>query len=194
MIDSTPDMDRRARRNRLLLLGLFAIAFLPLAASHLLYLTLRGEQPWATTNHGELLQPPVPVTTLSLRGPGGQPDRAIDGRSGWWLLLTTAEDCASECEQAAFMLRQLHVLLHRDAPRVQRGIVFNPQLPGEIRWQDLAERYAPLTPFSTGEATLREGIYIVDPLGNLMLFYPYSDAGKPVLEDLKRLLKVSQRG
>jgi hypothetical protein len=193
MIDSARDIDGRARRNRLLLLGLFAIALFPLLASHLLYLSLRGEHPWATTNHGDLLQPPVPVATLSLRGPGGQAAPVLEGRTGWWLLLATGEDCGPECEQAAFMLRQLHVLLHRDAARVQRGIVFNPRLPGETRWQDLAARYAPLTPFSTVLPSLQEGIYIVDPRGNLVMFYPYSDAGKPVLEDLKRLLKVSQR-
>ena len=47
----------------------------------------------------------------------------------------------------------------------------------------------------TGElSALTEGIYIVDPIGNLVLHYPLSDAGKPVLTDLKKLLKLSQIG
>ncbi len=41
---------------------------------------------------------------------------------------------------------------------------------------------------------LKAGAYIVDPLGNLVLWYPYDNVGKPLLEDLKRLLKVSQIG
>ena len=41
---------------------------------------------------------------------------------------------------------------------------------------------------------LPTGIYIVDPLGNLVFHYPLQDMGKPVLQDLKRLLKVSQIG
>ncbi|MCZ6712295.1 MAG: hypothetical protein O7B25_18175 [Gammaproteobacteria bacterium] len=38
------------------------------------------------------------------------------------------------------------------------------------------------------------GAYVVDPLGNLVLWYPLADAGEPVLDDLKVLLKVSQIG
>jgi cytochrome oxidase Cu insertion factor (SCO1/SenC/PrrC family) len=41
---------------------------------------------------------------------------------------------------------------------------------------------------------LRNGVYIVDPLGNVVLRYSYTDAGKPVLEDIKKLLKVSHIG
>jgi hypothetical protein len=47
----------------------------------------------------------------------------------------------------------------------------------------------------TGALTeLEEGIYLVDPIGNLVLFYPLTDAGQPVLDDLKKLLKLSQIG
>ena len=41
---------------------------------------------------------------------------------------------------------------------------------------------------------LKPGIFIVDPIGNLVFWYPISDAGKPVLDDLRRLLKLSQIG
>jgi cytochrome oxidase Cu insertion factor (SCO1/SenC/PrrC family) len=41
---------------------------------------------------------------------------------------------------------------------------------------------------------LKAGAYVVDPLGNLVLWYSYDDVGKPLLNDLKRLLKVSQIG
>ena len=43
-------------------------------------------------------------------------------------------------------------------------------------------------------AGLEPGLYIVDPLGNLVLRYPLGAAGNSVLDDLKRLLKVSQIG
>ena len=38
------------------------------------------------------------------------------------------------------------------------------------------------------------GIYIIDPLGNLVFFYPVDAPPEDVLKDLKRLLKVSQIG
>ena len=47
---------------------------------------------------------------------------------------------------------------------------------------------------SDGGAELAPGVYLVDPIGNLVFRYPLDTLGKPVLSDLKRLLKVSQIG
>ncbi|HEY6599214.1 MAG TPA: hypothetical protein VIZ30_07875, partial [Pseudomonadales bacterium] len=58
----------------------------------------------------------------------------------------------------------------------------------------LSEAYPELVLFSTSTETLREGVYIADPLGNVVLRYEFRDAGKPVLDDLKKLLKVSHIG
>jgi hypothetical protein len=44
-----------------------------------------------------------------------------------------------------------------------------------------------------GEAA-RDSVYLVDPLGNLMMRYPEGADGKRMLKDLRRLLKVSQIG
>jgi hypothetical protein len=182
----------RTRRNRLMLLGLFAIAFLPMLGAHLLYLNYRGAEPWSTTNNGELLEPPLPVAALLLRDPVGMP---APGEVPAWRLMLVADDrCSDDCEQALFMLRQLHVLLHRDAGRVERAIVYRPALPDAERWQTLAAEHAELATFTTRDGALRDGIYVIDPRGNLVLFYHYEHAGKPVLEDLKRLLKASRIG
>jgi hypothetical protein len=37
-------------------------------------------------------------------------------------------------------------------------------------------------------------IYLVDPLGNVMMFYPAGAPAKGMLEDMKRLLRLSQIG
>jgi hypothetical protein len=59
---------------------------------------------------------------------------------------------------------------------------------------DLTALYPDLV-FLIGQVeALAPGIYIVDPLGNLVFHYALDAAGKPVLQDLKRLLKVSQIG
>jgi hypothetical protein len=204
----TVTSDRRAapdpRRNRWLLAGIFAIAIVPLVVAQLLYHRFEGGAPWGTTNNGELLWPTVPVTTLALeplaRAPGSPvlPGARSDGsqlHGHWWLLLVAERDCAGACEEALHMLRQLHVLLNRDAHRVRRGVAFTAADPSAERWRDLANEYAPLAGFSVRDpGATRHGIYIVDPHGNLVLFYDYAAAGKPVLDDMKRLLKASQVG
>ena len=97
-------------------------------------------------------------------------------------------DCEETCRSALHQLRQLHVLLNRDAARVRRALV---TAPGSAPTADLA---ADLALLRANVAPLERGIYVVDPIGNLVFHYPLSDAGEPVLDDLKRLLKVSQIG
>ncbi|MFP6814615.1 MAG: hypothetical protein VB949_02960 [Pseudomonadales bacterium] len=108
----------------------------------------------------------------------------------WWLWVLTSAPCAQECEQALHQLRQLHILLNRDAGRVRRALV----LDGTLAAHGLRKRYPELTILTGGTDGLAAGVYVVDPLGNLVLWYSLADAGEPVLDDLKRLLKVSQIG
>ncbi len=173
-------------RNRRLLLAMFAIAFLTLGASYVLFYSAREGEVWGTTNQGEFVDPPLSVVELRLQDARG----ALLTEGGtWWLWVVSNGDCLDECERAVHQLRQLHILLNKDADRVQRGLVTEPGLsPGVL------ERY-PGAEHLTGElSALTEGIYIVDPIGNLVLYYPLTDAGKPVLTDLKKLLKLSQIG
>jgi cytochrome oxidase Cu insertion factor (SCO1/SenC/PrrC family) len=169
------------RRNRVLFVGLIAVAVLPLVASYLLYFSVEGAGPtWGTTNQGELLEP-MP-SAASLRAVDGVP---LAGR--WWLLLVTEGGCSDECATAVARLRALHVLLNKDADRVRRAVIDVAGAPPRIDDADVA--------VLAGDASmLRPGIYIVDPLANVVLRYDYPQAGKPVLEDLKKLLKVSHIG
>jgi hypothetical protein len=126
------------------------------------------------------------VGELALKGSDGQ---LLTEGGTWWLWVVSPGDCLGECATAVHQLRQLHILLNKDSDRVQRGLVTEPGVAPSL----LAEY--PGAQHLTGELTaLREGIYIVDPIGNLVLYYPLSDAGKPVLSDLKKLLKLSQIG
>jgi hypothetical protein len=44
------------------------------------------------------------------------------------------------------------------------------------------------------ERSSREHIYLIDPLGNLMLRFPRDAEPKPMIRDLVRLLKYSRSG
>ena len=180
---------RQIRRNRLLLVGLFAMVLVPLFAAYVLYQSSRASAPWATTNKGMLMDPIVSVAGLGLTSN----DAAVSMNSSgnWWLVTVADGGCDNECDRALYQLRQLHVLLGRDATRVKRALV---ELG--IAEVDAAalQAYPPLAAFVGPDHALASGVYIVDPLGNVVLRYPYADAGKPVLEDLKQLLKVSHIG
>ncbi|MBS98130.1 MAG: hypothetical protein CMI01_05585 [Oceanospirillaceae bacterium] len=89
---------------------------------------------------------------------------------GHWSLIYRGNDtCTEVCQRQMERLRRVHDALGRDAARV--------------RVQQL------LT-----DSALERGVWIVDPNGNLLMRYSYSQIGEPVLDDLKRLLKVSGLG
>jgi len=177
------------RRNRLMLIGLFAMVLVPLLAAYLLYQSSRASAPWATTNKGVLMDPIVSVGGLGLTAI----DSAVSMNSSgnWWLVTVADGACENDCERALHQLRQLHVLLGRDATRVKRALV---ELGIAEVDAALLQAYPPLAGFVGPDHALTSGVYIVDPLGNVVLRYRFADAGKPVLEDLKQLLKVSHIG
>ena len=176
------------RRNRAKLIGIFLIAFVPLAGAYALYAFTRGGQPWSTTNQGELLMPLRSAAALRV----ATADGALAPLAGsWWILVVSGPTCDDECAAATTRLRAVHVLLNQDQSRVRRGILQMNAVDASA----LAGGPDPGLERVIGEVpALVYGIYLIDPLTNLVLHYPFSAAGKPVLQDLKRLLSVSQIG
>jgi len=168
------------------LIGMFAIALAALGGAYALFYAAREGGVWGTTNNGTFVLPPIAVAELSLTDGDG---RLMTEGQTWWLWVVTPERCEADCEAALHQLRQLHVLLNKDADRVRRALLTPSAVtPG------ILSTYPGLVHLKGDLQKLDEGIYIVDPIGNLVLHYSMADAGKPVLDDLKRLLKLSQIG
>jgi len=174
------------------LLWILLVAAASFGGAYALYYAAPSIGSWGTTNHGEFVDPPVAVEALELTDAAGTP---FTPSRTWGLWVVQPARCDVACDRALHRLRQVHELLNRDAPRVRRALVGPASIaPGPIADGALAARYPGLE-FLTGRiAGLDPGPYIVDPLGNLVLRYPLGAAGKSVLDDLKRLLKVSQIG
>jgi len=175
------------RNGRKQLIVMVLIAVVSLGGSYGLYYASRDGVVWGTTNKGAFVQPPMVLADLDVRDSTGA---VITEGPNWWLWLVQDEPCETTCDETLHQLRQLHVLLNRDADRVKRALV------SVQKWDrpDLRERYPGLELLTGRVGDLAPGIYIIDPLGNLVFYYPAKDSGKPVLQDLKRLLKVSQIG
>jgi len=186
---------RRSNRRQLLLIAV--ITAVSLGGSYWLYFNTLGSGVWGTTNNGAFVDPPVQAAQLSL-----QADNLpyVHGET-WWVWLVGNSACVGDCQDTLTKLRNMHVLLNKDADRLRRALIRLDVT--EAGQQDAALlnqfpqlRQLHLSPASTApsDPVLQQGIYIVDPLGNLVFFYRLEQMGKPVLEDLKRLLKVSQIG
>lgn len=198
-----PDAPPPAGRSRSQFLLIFGIALGSLFGAWLLYALVPGAEFLGTTNRGEFVEPHTTVAELALTraAPGEQPSAgapfATEGV--WWLWVVPDGACGASrgaagaaCEETLYQLHQLHELLNRDAERVRRALVSAPGTP--VDHAALTARFPRLVELSGNLASLEPGVYVVDPIGNLVLRYPLTGSAEAVLDDLKRLLKVSQIG
>jgi hypothetical protein len=182
------------RRQRRLLVGLAVLFFAPIALSFYLYYGRSALQPLGKVNHGVLVQPPRALPAAALPAAG----------SGKWTLIVVAEGgCDAACVRRLYDTRQVRTALDRDMPRVQRVLVATGACCDETflrrEHPDLvtvqSDAVAPLLEdLRADDAPPAGRIFVVDPLGNFMMWYPADAPPKGLLEDMKRLLKLSHIG
>jgi cytochrome oxidase Cu insertion factor (SCO1/SenC/PrrC family) len=193
---STSDASAERRRGRWIALGLFAIAALPVLGAFAAYFFWT---PSDRINYGELLGE-LRVPDAPLRSPDGA-QFTLPGLKGKWLLVQIGSGpCAEACVQKLFFMRQVRLMQGREAGRVERVWI---TVDGELPDAKLLEAYEGLR-VGKGDASLlgafpsprdpREHLYLVDPLGNVVLRFPAEPDPKRVSRDLSRLLKVSHIG
>lgn len=185
----TDDARKRLFRSRSTLVALFLVALAPIAGAYFLYYTVRDEGPWGTSNRGTLLAPGTSAASMGVIEPATE---AALSRH-WWLVIVADGDCIDVCAVASERLRALHILLNKDAERLRRGVVLRGAA-ADGAFAVLRSHDPPLVRLRGDFPGMTQGIYLIDPLGNVVLHYPYEQAGKPVLEDVKKLMKVSQIG
>jgi len=188
---------RHDRRQRRLLVGLAMLFFAPIGLSFYLYYGHSALQPLGRVNRGVLVEPPREL-------PAGALPPASRGK--WTLLFVGPGDCDDRCREKLYDTRQVRLALDRDMTRVQRVFVATgdccDQSFLEREHADLITVRADANPLllaalAAGRARGTDSagrIYVVDPLGNLMLWYPAEAQPKGLLEDMKRLLKLSHIG
>jgi cytochrome oxidase Cu insertion factor (SCO1/SenC/PrrC family) len=191
------------RRARLTLLVVVALFLAPVVAAWLLHITAPHWHPQATVNRGTLITPARPLLPA--------PFAAVDGsrvdedvlRGHWTLLLFSEHPCDRHCQALLLQLRQVHAALNKDIPRVQRLLVLvgpqaaaPPQGDPDLFLARLHD-HGWLNHFALdagNQPAVSGRIYLVDPLGNLMMFYPAGGPVRGILKDLQRLLRISRVG
>jgi len=183
------------RRWSLWLIGVLCIA--PVAASYFAYYVM---PPGGHTNYGELMDAkPLPDARLSLVD--GTPFQLSQLRGKWVLLMTGSARCDEACQRTLFTLRQLRLTQGRDMERIERvwlvsdAAALPDGLMVDYRGTWLARAGASgLLERLPAERPRAEYIYLVDPLGNLVLRYGRDGEPARMIKDLTRLLKTSRIG
>ncbi len=184
----------RTDRSRVLVLVIAAIAFLPLFTAYIVFLYFPMLVPGTTTNQGTLIQPPLRLNDDKLALP-----------EKWVMLIPVKAECDNACERVLYLSRQVHIGLGKDASRIRRVILTSDSLSTDFL-ELLAREHGQATIVSLGMDTIAilrnvvtdpagvPVVFLMDPNGNIMMYYLSSHGGKPMLDDLKHLLKVSTIG
>tara|TARA_R110002094_G_scaffold57798_9_gene68953 strand:+ start:349 stop:891 length:543 start_codon:yes stop_codon:yes gene_type:complete len=180
-------MDAVRTRNYWPLLALLGMAVLPLMLAMLSYFA-EVAIPKGRVNTGELIVAPASVESWQLNDANGNHWQG----QGRWQLLLVVEQCQDNCQAWRHTLGQLKKALGRDRKRVEQQLVL-PLIASGDEAADLMMTDSDAL-VSAVASIENQGIWLADPLGNLVLRYRLDQPAEDLLKDLKRLLKVSNVG
>lgn len=160
----------------------------------------------ASGNYGTLVEPVRKLDWPALETRDGEQLEAGFGRK-WTLLLFSGESCGELCRSNLFYMRQLRTLLGRDTLRLQNVLISAQPFAEEMKiylegFPNLKVIEGNRDPVlyrqfeleGNGKVGSSPGMYLVDPAQNLMMHYPAENDQNRVLEDIKKLMKLSQIG
>jgi len=182
-------------RRKLILLAVLMGA--PLILSYLFYF---WGTPSSSVNYGELIEV-RPLPDEDLRNLNGATFRLGQLRGKWVMLQLDSGVCEEPCRKKLYYLRQVRLTQGPEMDRIERVWLIDDGKMPEIgirqeytgTWLIDAKHSELLKAFpATGSA--RDHIYLIDPLGNLMMRFPKDADPSRMVKDLKRLLKISRIG
>jgi hypothetical protein len=193
--------DGQRRKGRWKLLAVLAVCATPMIASYLTYYVIKPE---GRTNYGALIDPrDHPIPAMASTGLDGKPGKLDDYKGKWIMLKVGPSECAQACQDQLFAMRQLRTMQGKEASRIERVWLITDDQPLETVLlrvndgtrmlrapQDVVRNWLPVE--QGGQAS--DHIYLIDPLGNLMMRFPKEPDPTRVKKDLGKVLKASAIG
>ena len=189
-------------RGRLMLLCMLIFFVTPIIAVIAMY-----KMDWRPKGEsiGELVVPAKLLTMnyalMSSDGSVVQPDLWKDK----WSMVYIAGSCEAPCKDKLHNLRQLHVSLYKEIPRMQRVLITTSQNVKQIKqdYPDMLILNQPATEITAlsdqfnvnNESSMTaDRIYLVDPLGHFMMSYAPATDPALIRKDITRLMRYSWAG
>jgi hypothetical protein len=211
-------------RTRLKLAFLLFIAFVPITLATMAYRNAVENGGFGSTvNKGNLILPPADITDLAMTDVSGAPlfksfeeiiaeiesdDDYIP--QPWLMVYVTATTCDAVCEERVHLLRQMHITLNEDMPRVRRYYLnaTGDELPtqtAEFFRQEFpsmgiaqGNKQAILDNLAAKNIVIdldnNSYVFFVDPVGNVMMYYEPHHPIQDIKTDLEKLLGLSSLG
>ena len=162
------------------------------------------------SNHGELIHPAQPVSTLKLSWANGQAVVDQDFSDAWRMVVVAEDVCSTDCRQQLELIHQIRRAIGGNQQRIKAMLILLPTATtGFSDRQELSDR---LAAESTETVWLAEQSqtdlqallalqsrnsadysFVIDPMGALMMSHNHQQLDqKQILKDMEKLLKISQ--
>lgn len=197
------------KKNKVTIIVLVVLFLTPLFYAIWLYNS--DWRPVTTSNYGTLITPARPLSEFSLKTISGSNLGLNDIKQKWAMIVVGPANCQQACKDNLYKMRQVHTLQAKHQPRLRRYMIVmdNDGLP--VLKSLLVKEYPKMIVVNSPQKEIKKlveqfkiddnddvaglhRIYLMDPHGNLMMYYEHGVVGTDIYKDLKKLLRKSQIG
>lgn len=190
----------------------FLCSLAPIVAAFVVYMNPQW-WPEDSSNYGTLVSPQRPIPqaqALKLTTLDGKPFDLQSLKGKWLLVAADGAECPESCARKLFITRNTHASQGKNVDRLARvwlitddavvpdkvleaykGTVMLRADPDQLAQFLLARERAAAV---AGQEALQDPIWVIDPLGNLMLQFPAQADGVKVRKDISKLVYSSRIG
>lgn len=200
-VDPGSEAAKARKRGRWKLFAVLLVCAAPMILSYLTYYVIK---PSGRTNYGDLIDPRTrPIPAMASTTLDGRPETLGQYAGKWIMLKVGGGECLETCQKQLFAMRQWRLMQGKNMDRVERVWLVTDDQPLDtmtIRQYDgmhmlrapadVVNQWLP-----AGQGTQpADHIYLIDPLGNLMMRFPADPDPRKVYKDIAKLLKASAIG
>lgn len=194
-------MEKTKHKGRWKLLLVILVCASPIILSYLTYYVIK---PQSRTNYGAFIDPrDYPIPDLGTTTLDGKPI-TLDAYKGKWIMLQVdGGECPAICEKKLHDIRQLRLAQGKEMERIERVWLITDNKPidtilmrefdGTNMLRVKADAVRGWLPAEEG-TSMGDHIYMIDPLGNLMMRFPKDADPNKIKKDVIKLLKASSIG
>lgn len=188
------EVTEKAKSNRRKFLLLLVVMCTPVIISYALYFMDYRPQ---SKNYGDL----IPIVKVFGKGTNIEDNtilRMKDLHGKWVLVTVDSGDCNEACKNKLYYMRQVRTVQGKEKHRIERlwlinnSVKPNAELMKEYEGTYFVNADSEILDFIETKEEQTKHIYLIDPIGNLMMRFPENVDGTKMGHDIKRLLHVSQ--
>lgn len=204
------DAIKLRNKNRRSLILMVLVFLMPMLVAWFVLKNIDTLQPKESTNFGELVQPAKPLNEFSLIK-GVDEKFTLEQIKGMWnIFYFSASDCNQICKDTLSKIHQARLGQGKEMRRVKLNYINidgGPLVEAAQQYVDTMKEINTIhgdavevkniiSQFeAVGKSPHDPGrIFLIDPLGNIMMTYTQEFVVRDLLKDMERLLKYSQIG